>query len=136
MKVSDYTALAAKHAAEHGLNQQATLQYELGLLSTALENAQHDLAQYTGSSAKPQNGCHFYSTTFGDADITVEYEYEPGEDAVWNLDSPMCGPGVSPYVVVIQVLINGAWIDPDGIVDRSVIERWEEEILESETEAA
>jgi len=136
MKVSDYTALAAKHAAEHGLNQQATLQYELGLLSTALENAQHDLGTYTGKNAKPQAGCNFHSATLGDADVVVEYEYEPGEDAVWDLNSPMCGPGVSPSAVVIQVLINGAWIDPDGIVDRSVIERWEEEILESETEAA
>jgi hypothetical protein len=130
MEASDYTALAAAHAAANGLNPQATAFYELGLLSTALENAQHDLAQYTGKGAKPQNGCHFHTATLGDAEVVLEYEFEPGESAVWNLNSPMCGPGYGPSVAVIQMLVNGAWIDPEGVIEQSVIEGWETRILE------
>jgi hypothetical protein len=92
--------------------------------------------QYLGEGAKPQAGCSFFTATAGDSSVIVEYEYQPGEEAIFDLDSPMCGPGSPETVSIIQALVNGAWCDPADVFSEALIERWAEQIAESEAEAA
>jgi hypothetical protein len=72
----------------------------------------------------------------GAAEVLVEYEYEAGEDAVMDLNSPMCGPGCAANASILGVLINGTWCDPEDFMDPDTIERWREAICDSEEVAA
>lgn len=105
----------------------------VGALEQALRNV---YAEFTGVGMKPQAGCAFFCATAGDATILLEYEYQPGEEPVYNLDSPMCGPGYGETVSIIQALVNGRWCVPEDVFAESLIERWAEQIAESEAESA
>ena len=39
--------------------------------------------------------------------VLVGYEWEPGEDAVYDVESPWCGPGTDESVTVLEVWCNG-----------------------------
>jgi hypothetical protein len=66
----------------------------------------------------------------GDAEVLVDYDYEAGEDAVMDLNSPMCGPGCAANASINAVLINGVWCDPEDFMDPDTIERWREAICD------
>jgi hypothetical protein len=66
----------------------------------------------------------------GDAVVLVDYDYEPGEDPVMDLNSPMCGPGCSANASILAVLINGTWCDPEDFADASTLDAWREAICE------
>jgi hypothetical protein len=66
----------------------------------------------------------------GDAVVLVDYDYEPGEDPVMDLNSPMCGPGCAANASINAVLINGTWCDPEDFMDPDTIERWREAICD------
>lgn len=57
--------------------------------------------------------------------VTVTYEYTPAEAAVYDLNSPVCGPGHEAEVEVIEVLLNGE--DVRDLLAPSVIESLEEQ---------
>jgi len=116
---------AAAYAKRNGLDATSAAHYEIGLLTAALRLANDRLAQYTGTGAKPQAGCHFCIVTWGDADIVLEYEFFPGQIETWN------DPAISGSVAIIQALINGAWIDPDGLIAQDVVHGWEQEIYDA-----
>jgi hypothetical protein len=116
---------AADYAKRLGLDAVPTAHYEIGLLSAALRSANDRLAQFEGTTAKPQAGCHFYTVTWGDAKIILEYEFFPGQIETWN------DPAIAGSVAIIQALLNGAWIDPDGLIAQDVIHGWEQEIYEA-----
>ena len=69
---------AADYAKRIGLEATPAAHYELGLLTSALRNANDKLAQYTGSTGTPQSGCHFHTVDWDGAVIVLEYEFEPG----------------------------------------------------------
>jgi hypothetical protein len=75
--------------------------------------------------------CGYLETTLGDSPILIEYEYEAGEDAVYNLDSPMCGPGCPASVRIGMALINGHWTSTEGWPD-AWIDRWEQQAFDQE----
>ena len=37
----------------------------------------------------------------------VEYEYTPSEDAVFDLESPSCGPGCDSSAEIIAIYLSG-----------------------------
>jgi hypothetical protein len=116
---------AAAYAKRNGLNATSAAHYEIGLLTAALRLANDKLAQFEGTTAKPQAGCHFYPVEWGDAKIILEYEFFPGQIESWN------DPAIPGSVAIIQALINGAWIDPDGLISQDVVHGWEQEIYEA-----
>jgi hypothetical protein len=83
------------------------------------------LDELNGTHAKPQPGCHFREVSLGELTVQIEYETEGGEAQTW--DHPGCEASVS----ILQVFLNGCWVDPQDFVADSVIERWEQEILEA-----
>lgn len=122
---------ARSHAMQHGLNETATLQYEIGLLYSELRRKHDHLNQFLGTGAKPQAGCRFHDVTWGDAEVKLEYEFTDGEPESWNGLTGVGHPGSPAEVSILQMLINGVWIDPDGLVHPDLIDRWETEIAEA-----
>lgn len=86
--------------------------------------------RWQGRGLIPSKGCKFREMSLSDATVLVEYEYFPGEAVTRD------HPGADPELNVVGVLINGALFDPEGILDASVIERWEEELRIHEAETA
>ena len=83
------------------------------------------LARYTGKGARPQSGCGLAKLKLAGAECWVEYEAEAEEGDGFH------EPYYPARVTVIQALINGTWIDPEGIVQSSVVERWEADIMDA-----
>ncbi len=73
--------------------------------------------------------CDYLETTLGDSPVLIEFEYEAGENAVYDLNSPMCGPGVDASVGIGMALINGVWTSTEGF-PQEWIDRWEQEVIE------
>lgn len=105
---------------------------QAGALQQALRNV---YAEYTGENMKPEHGAEWHRSSFGDAEVLIEYDYEPAEEPVYNIDSPTCGPGCPASVSIICVLINGKWVD-GGEFPMSRLERWGQEIIDGKIEAA
>ncbi len=62
-----------------------------------------------------------------DIKVTVTYEYTPAERAVYDVESPLCGPGHDAEVDVIEVLLDG--VDLRDVLADSVIESLEEQAM-------
>ena len=91
-------------------------------------------AQALKPFAPPQSSVHkpkgrSFQATLGDSiPIEVFYDYQPPEAAVYDLDSPQCGPGWPADVDICEVMLMGEDIR-DLLADR-VIEMLEEQALE------
>jgi hypothetical protein len=109
---------------------------EAGALSAHVEILCEELDTYIGANHKAAKGVGVARLPLGDAEVLVEYDYEPGEDPVMDLNSPMCGPGCAANASILGVLINGTWCDPEDFMDPDTIERWREAICDSEEVAA
>ena len=80
-------------------------------LSRLAAELQADIETMRGDNATPQPGCYIQRIICGDAYVLVEYDYLPAEDAIYDVESPVCGPGQQAEVVPLNVFINGAWCD-------------------------
>lgn len=83
--------------------------------------------------APPQSSVHkrgpSFTTVLGEnLSVQVFYDYTPPEAAVYDLDSPLCGPGSPADVEICEVLLMGE--DIRDLLADSVIERLEEQALE------
>jgi len=87
-----------------------------------------ELNTLKGIGHTPQAGCFFSEKFLGEATVLIEFEAEPASGDGWN------EPRREAEVHVLQVLVNGAWIDAD-LIDPSTVERWETEMLEAADEA-
>ena len=82
--------------------------------------------------APPQSAIHrlpalpsFNATVGENIPVVVTYEYTPAERAVYDVESPVCGPGHDAEVEVIEVLLDG--VDLRDVLADSVIESLEEQ---------
>jgi len=73
--------------------------------------------------------CDYLQTWLGDSPVLIEFEYEAGENAVYDLNSPMCGPGVSESVGIGMALINGVWTSTEDFPQKW-LDRWEQEAID------
>ena len=83
--------------------------------------------------APPQSSVHkrgpSFTTVLGEnLSVQVFYDYTPPEAAVYDLDSPLCGPGSPADVEICEVMLMGE--DIRDLLADSVIERLEEQALE------
>ncbi len=122
---------AAEFAARQG-EGVSKWAYEAGVLRSQVREVCTLLEQFNGALEKPAKGCYFETMCLGDADVLVECEYTPGEPAVWNLDSPMCGPGEAAQVAIVRCLINGRWVDPQDFVDQRILDRWTQQAFDAD----
>ena len=75
------------------------------------------------------------TVNLGDAEVRVEYEYQAGEESNYDSASPGVGPGRDASLTIIQVLVNGIWVDPNDIISTMQIERWKQKILDDKAKA-
>ena len=107
---------------------------ECGFLLGSIEGLCAQLAEYTGAGSKPQAGCQIAEVNDVNGTWLVEYEYEPGSTGRTSGPPEMCYEGESPSLTIIQVLVNGEWMDPNCLFDLSSIEGWEETLIEQQIE--
>lgn len=113
-----------------GGERVAALAYANGMLTGELRTRMAELDRLKGVNAKPQWGGGIVHVEMGAARVLVEFEMEPGERPVYNVESPVCGPGCGPTVSIIQAFVNGEWVDPQDCFHESLIEKWEQQVLD------
>ena len=70
----------------------------------------------------------FEATLGENISVTVVYEYTPAEAAVYDVNSPVCGPGHDAEVEVIEVLLNGEDVRDllsDGVIESLEQQAWQ-----------
>jgi hypothetical protein len=107
---------------------------ECGFLMGSIEGLCAQLACYTGAGTKPQAGCQIAEVNDSNGTWLVEYEYEPGVSGRTSGPPELCYPDEPAALTIIQVLVNGEWMDPNGLFDLSAIEGWEEKLCEEQIE--
>lgn len=111
----------------------ADLAQQVGRLTHELAQIK---AQYLGTGQRPQSGCRFSTVCAAEAEVLVEYEFTRAEEPRYDADKPGVGPGHDAELTVIQALINGQWIDPRDVFADSVVDAWEQRLMEEQMEAA
>jgi hypothetical protein len=111
-------------------NREDRLAQEVGALRGSLRSV---CWAYSGQNQLPRKGCRFLDTSLGDADIRVEYEFDPGQADRPNADLPNPGPGYPCSAVILQALVNGTWVDAECFAEAEV-ERWVQEAINQECE--
>ena len=104
--------------------------YARGLLTGELRTRIAELDHLKGVNAKPQAGCGIVPVEMGKARVLVEFEMEPGERPVYDVESPVCGPGCGPTVAIVRALVNGEWVDPEDYFADTLIAKWEQQVLD------
>lgn len=66
------------------------------------------------------------------ATLIVQYDYQPAERAVYDLDSPMCGPGCAAEVEITDVRVLG---DATDVLSTAVLEYIKSKVLAARGEA-
>jgi hypothetical protein len=93
-------------------------------LLTEAQALAREVALLKGFGHTPQSGSHFLTSTLGDAEVLVEYDYEGESGDGWN------EPHYGELATILGALVNGVWVDTDCIAAK-VVERWEEEAIGS-----
>jgi hypothetical protein len=86
-----------------------------------------ELNRVRGHLAMPQRGCQFLRVSLGNGEAVIEYEYSPGKPGRISGPPEDCYEDEPEELAVIQVLVNGAWVDAD-LFAPAVIEQWEQAI--------
>jgi hypothetical protein len=80
-------------------------------------------------AGKPQEGCAFATVSMGEAEVLIEYEYEPGEAAKLYGPPEDCYEGTPETLTILQAFINGEWVDPVEFASEALFNAWEQAIL-------
>ena len=95
------------------------------------EDAVRELARWRGQNLTPRRGCLLTRMILGDAEVVVEYEYQPAQAAQGDPDRPCPGPGFAASVEILQVLINGRMCDAEDVIPEATLDLWREKIAEN-----
>lgn len=70
--------------------------------------------------------------TYYGIELLIHYEYEPAESPVYDVESPVCGPGSEAAVYIYAVYLPSApSIDIFPLLEEYTITHLEEQIYES-----
>lgn len=80
----------------------------------------------------PQRGCSVWEWPVGNnCVIPIEYEVERAEKPVFDVNSPLCGPGRAESVTLLNAFVNGEWLDCQDVFGREKCEYLLERINEA-----
>lgn len=108
---------------------EAARQPHQWLLSEARALAR-ELAELKGDLSEAQTGAAIARLPLGDATVPVEYEYEAGEESQTSGPPENCYEGSPETLTILGVFIAGVWCDPADVVPASVIEAWEQALID------
>ncbi len=91
------------------------------------------LADYQGLTANSQPGCELLAVPLGDSEALIEFEYSAGRPGRLSGPPEFCYEDEPEEITVIQVLVNGTWIDAD-LFSTEQIERWHQQISDAAAE--
>ena len=98
-------------------------------------NIHPTVAPFLARFAPPQSAIHrlpalpsFNATLGENIPVVVTYEHTPAEAAVYDPDSPVCGPGHDAEIEICEVLLNGE--DVRDLLVQSVIDELEQRAWE------
>lgn len=98
-------------------------------------NIHPTVAPFLAPFAPPQSAIHrlpalpsFNATLGENIPVVVTYEHTPAEAAVYDPDSPVCGPGHDAEIEICEVLLNGE--DVRDLLVQSVIDELEQKAWE------
>jgi hypothetical protein len=111
------------------------LQSRNSVLARQVAELKSQLATLRGDNATPQRGCKHHQTWIDDAPLLVEYEYRPPCAPIYDADHPGVGPGHDAEVSLVNVLVNGHWIDPEAFMAPATQDRITQSIIDAESEA-
>jgi hypothetical protein len=81
------------------------------------------------SSCKQHSSLPSFKATLGEnIAIEVFYEYTPAEAAIYDVSSPVCGPGHDAEIEVIEVMLNGEDVRDllsDGVIESLEQQAWQ-----------
>ena len=70
--------------------------------------------------------------TYSGIELLILYEYEPAESPIYDVESPVCGPGSEAAVYICAVYLPSApTIDIFPLLEEYTITQLEEQIVES-----
>ena len=70
--------------------------------------------------------------TYSGIELLIHYDYEPAESPIYNVESPVCGPGSKAAVYICAVYLPSTpTIDIFPLLEEYTITQLEEQILES-----
>jgi hypothetical protein len=122
--------MRARYEAD-GADRADALAHEAGFLMGCIEGLCAQLEAWAGIDLPAaQPGCDFTTVWAGDTELTVEYEFTPGQRERIYGEPENCYPELPPECNVINVLINGSWVDPRDLFSETVVSRWEDKICE------
>lgn len=107
-----------------GVEQVDALAQECGFLMGSIEGLVAQLQSYTGENAKAARGCQIAEVHDATGTYTVEVEYTPGQRGRFSGPPEKCYPDEPSELNIVQVLINGEWLDPQDLIHPDVLERW------------
>lgn len=94
----------------------AELLRQLDELRITCQRQRNELAVLKGEKLEAARGASIARIIVGDAWVPVEFDYQPEEAAVFDLNSPMCGPGCAEVIEPTVAYINGKWVDIDDLL--------------------
>lgn len=70
--------------------------------------------------------------TYSGIELLIHYDYEPAESPIYDVESPVCGPGSEDAAHICAVYLPSApTIDIFPLLEEYTITQLEEQILES-----
>jgi len=74
-----------------------------------------------------QDGSRYVLLSLDNADVVVEYDYEPGEDSQTSGPPENCYEGYDESIILLNVLVNDSWVEADLFAEKQ-LDRWTSDI--------
>jgi hypothetical protein len=122
---------AHQDASKHGTSLADNLAFECGILAGQIRKLCDELATYTGEGYKPSAGTDTMEVFAEDASFLIEFEFSPGTESKTSGPPEDCYEGDPTEVGICAALVNGEWVDPVNVFKESVLEKWEQDIIDA-----
>jgi hypothetical protein len=67
-----------------------------------------------------QDGSRYVLLSLDNADVVVEYGYEPGEDSQTSGPPENCYEGYDESIILLNVLVNDSWVEADLFAEKQL----------------
>lgn len=127
---SDATRLIERNTRNHTVDGYTSYPALAGAHESTIRALCAELSILQARNLQCMPGTRHATMMLGAASVLVEYETQDEEARTYE------HPGSPASVAVLRAFINGHWCDAGDVIPKSVIERWECDLLEGRADAA